>query len=116
MLRTRAQMLTGEDKVLVEMYLEGSSVGEMACLAGVNAETISRRVCKLMRRLLRSEYIMCFRNRRYLSRAEQAIAKDYFIDGRSQRSIALSRDVSLYKVRKALRRMRMLMNREKKGK
>ena len=113
LLRTRAEMLKGKDKALIQMYLaNGSSFGEMARLAGVSESTIARRVRRLTRRLLGSEYIMCLRRRRCLSRLEQAVAKDYFLKGRSQKEIARKREFTVYQVRKALRRLQALVDSE----
>jgi len=113
LLRTRAEMLTGKDKALIQMYLaNGSSFGEMARLAGVSESTIARRVRRLTRRLLGSEYMMCLRRRRRLSTLEQAVAKDYFLEGRSQKEIARKREFTVYQVRKALRRLQALIDSE----
>ena len=104
MLMARAQMLTGKDKVLIQMYLaDGSSFSEMARLMGVNEATIARRVRKLTRRLLRGEYMTCVRGRRILSRLEKTIAKDYFLQGLSQEAIAQKMGITVYQVRKTLR-------------
>lgn len=116
MLRVRAEMLTGKDKVLMQMYLaDGSSFGEMARLVGVNEATIARRVRKLTRRLLRGEYMMYLRSRRCLSGLERTIAKDHFLEGRSQEAIAQKMGITVYQVRKTLRRLRTLSKSEKKG-
>ena len=116
MLRARAEMLTGKDKVLMQMYLaDGNSFSEMARLVGVNEATIARRVRKLTRRLLRGEYMMCLRSRRCLSELEQTIAKDYFLEGRSQEAIAQKRGITVYQVRRTLRRLRTLFKSQKKG-
>ena len=113
LLQMRAQMLTGKDKVLMKMYLEdGKMFGEMARLAGVNEGTIARRVERLTRRLLRGEYMMCLRGGEELSSFERAVAKDYFLEGLSQREIARKREVTVYQVRKALGLLHALVDRE----
>lgn len=110
MLRARAEMLTGKDKVLMQMYLvDGNSFSKMARLVGVNEATIARRVRKLTRRLLRGEYMMCLRSRRCLSWLERTIAKDYFLEGRSQEAIAQKMGITVYQVRKTLRKLRTLL-------
>ena len=113
LLRTRAEMLPGKEKALIQMYLaNGSSFGEMARFAGVSESTIARRVRKLTRRLLGGEYMMCLRRRRCLSSLEQAVAKDYFLEGRSQKEIARKQEFTVYQVRKALRRLQALIDSE----
>jgi DNA-directed RNA polymerase specialized sigma subunit len=102
-------MLTGKDKVLMKMYLEdGKTFGEMARLAGVNEGTIAR--------ILRGEYMMCLHGGEGLSGFERAVAKDYFLEGLSQRQIARKREVTVYQVRKALRRLQALVNSEMRRK
>ena len=107
LLRARAQILCGKDKVLMEMYLKnGSTFSQMARLAGVSEATISRRVHRLVRRLLDGEYIRCLRKRGQLDLLEQAIARDYFLEGLSRKKIALKRGVTAYQVRKTLKKIK----------
>jgi len=106
LLRARAEILTGKDKALMQMYLEnGSTFSQMARLAGVNEATIARRIHKLSHRLLDSEYITCLRHREHFSPLEQAIARDYFIEGLSQKAIALKRNTTVYRIRKGLNKI-----------
>jgi len=105
-LRARAGILSHRDRALMQMYLEGGySFIKMARLTGVNEGTIGRRIRKLIPRLLDSEYITCIRHRNRFSSLEQTIAKDYFVEGLSQKKIAQKRNVSLYQVRKGLRKV-----------
>lgn len=109
LLRARAQILGGKDKALMEMYLKnGSTFSQMARLAGVSESTISRRVHRLVRRLLDGEYIRCLRKRGQLDLLEQAIARDYFLEGLSRKKIALKREVTAYQVRKTLKKIKSL--------
>ncbi len=109
LLRARAQILGGKDKALMEMYLKnGSTLNQMARLAGVSEATISRRVHRLVRRLLDGEYIRCLRKGGKLDLLEQAIARDYFLEGLSQKKIALKRGVTAYHVRKMLKTIKSL--------
>ena len=106
-IRTRARLLAGKDKVLMKMYLDnGNSFGQIAKIAGVSESSISRRIRRLTKRLIDNEYIMCRKYRQYFDREEMAVAKDYFVRGRSQQSIAESRGVSVYRVRKIITRIR----------
>ena len=109
LLRARAQILAGKDKALMEMYLKnGSTLSQMARLAGVSEATISRRVHRLVRRLLDGEYIRCLRKCGQLDSLEQAIARDYFLEGLSRKKIALKRDVTAYQVRKMLKKIKLV--------
>ena len=60
------------------------------------------------------EYITCLRNRSRFSLVEQAVVKDYFLDGFSQRAIARNRGVTVYRVRKTLFKIRELVGKKRK--
>ena len=110
LLKARADILSGKDRVLMKMYLEnGSTFSRMAKIAGVNEATIARKIHKLTRRLLDGEYITCLRNRRHLSKLEQRIARDYFLEGLSQKDIAAKRNVTVYRVRKGLKKIQEIV-------
>ena len=109
LLLARADILNGKDRALVKMYLEnGIPFSRIAQVSGVSEVAIARRIHKLMRRLAGGEYINCLRNRQSFSRLEQVIAKDRFLEGLSQQDIANKRQVSVYRVRKTLRKIRNL--------
>ncbi len=88
LLRSRASLLTGKDKLLITMYLEnGNSFRQMAQLTGVNEACIARRIRKVTKRLIDSEYITCLQNRDKFTETEMDIAKDYFLLGLSIKKI-----------------------------
>jgi len=110
LLRSRVNLLTGKDKLLMTMYLENSnSFRQMARLAGVNETRIARRIHKVTKRLLDGEYITCLRNRKKFSKTEMAIAKDYFLLGLSMKKIAGKRRRSYYRVRETLKKIQRLV-------
>ena len=112
-LKLRAQMLSGKDRVLMQMYLEkGHTYGQMARLLGVDETTIARRIHRLTSRLLHGEYIRRLRSRRKLNRLQAAVASDYFLEGLSQKAIAQKREVTVYQVQRALERLRSLADSE----
>lgn len=111
LLRSRANMLTGKDKLLMTMHLSNSnSFRQMARLAGVSEASIARRIRKVTKRLTDGKYITCLRSRDKLTSAEMAVAKDYFLLGLSQRKIAIKRSCSVYRVRKTLKTIQYLIN------
>ena len=111
LLRIRASMLTGKDKLLMTMYLSNSnSFRQMARLAGVNEVSIARRIHKVTKRLIDGEYITCLRNRDKFTKTEMAVAKDYFLLGLSQRKIAIKRNHSVYRIRKILKIIQQFIN------
>ena len=111
LLRSRANMLTGKDKLLMIMHLSNSnSFRQMARLAGVSEASIARRIRKVTKRLTNGKYITCLRSRDKLTSAEMAVAKDYFLLGLSQGKIAIKRSCSVYHVRKTLKTIQHLIN------
>jgi len=110
LLRSRVNLLTGKDKLLMIMYLENSnSFRQMARLAGVNETSIARRIHKVTKRLIDGEYITCLRNRDKFGKREMAVAKDYFLGGLSMKKIAGKRHWSYYHVRKTLKKIQRLV-------
>jgi len=111
MLRSRLNLLTGKDKLLMTMYLEcGNSFRQMARLSGVNDTIIARRIRRLTKRLTEGEYISCLRNRTRLTAAEMAIARDYFLMGLSIKKIAAQRRLTYYRVSRTLKRIRQVIS------
>jgi len=106
LLRSRVNLLTGKDKVLLTMYLDkGNSFRQMAQLAGVDETIIARRIHKLMKRLTDGQYITCLRNRSKFTETEMAIAKDYFLMGLCIKKIALKQHLTYYRVRQILKKI-----------
>lgn len=119
LLRSRSELLTGKDKVLMTMYLKnGTSFRQMARLIGVNEASVARRIYKITQRLIDGEYITCLRNRDKFTPIEMRVAKDYFIEGLSMRKIAAKHDLSYYRIRQTLKKIERLIriiNRAKAG-
>jgi len=111
LLRSRAELLIGRDKLLMTMYLDnGNTFRQMALLAGTNEANIARRIHRVTRRLIDGEYITCIRNRDRFTKDEMAVAKDYFLFGLSIRKIAAKRQRSFYRIRKHLKRIQRLID------
>ena len=105
LLHSRANMLTGKDKVLVKMFLEnGTSYRQMARLTGTNHTTISRRMQRIINRLIDSKYINCRQYRAKFNATEMAIAREYFLLGLPMRKIASKRRWTYYHVRKVIKK------------
>jgi len=110
LLRSRAALLTGKDKLLMTMYLDNANTfRQMARLAGVNEANIARRIHKIIKRLIDGEYITCLRNREIFSNAEMAVAKQYFLLGWSIKKIASEQGCSYYYARKSLKKIQRLV-------
>jgi predicted DNA-binding protein YlxM (UPF0122 family) len=109
LLRSRAGLLSGKDRLLMTMYLEnGNSFRQMARLAGVNEANIARRIRRLIERLTGTEYVMCLRNRREFTKTELLVAKDHFIRGWPLRKIAARRRCTFYQARKIIKKVQRL--------
>jgi predicted DNA-binding protein YlxM (UPF0122 family) len=110
LLRSRVELLTGKDRLLMTMYLEnGNSFRQMARLAGVNETSIARRIHKVTQRLIDSEYITCLRNRDKFASNEMAVARDYFLSGLSIKKISRRRRLTYYSVRQTLKKIQKLV-------
>ena len=84
------------------MMIAGSSFRRISGIAGVNEATIARRISKISKRLMDATYITCLRNSDILGEKNVQIACDLLVRGMSHRQIARRRDISLYRVRKAI--------------
>ncbi len=106
LLRSRVGLLSGEDRMLMTMYIEnGNSFRQMARLSGINEMRIARRIHKVTERLMNGGYITCLRSRGKFSKGELDIAKDYLLAGLSIKKIAKKRNATYYGVRKALKKI-----------
>jgi predicted DNA-binding protein YlxM (UPF0122 family) len=111
MLRSRLNLLTGTDKLLMTMYIEnGNSIRQIARIRGVTEASIARKIHTITRRLTDGPYIDCLRSRDKLTDRQLSIAKDYFLAGLSMRRIATKRHWSYYRVRNNLIEIRTIIN------
>jgi predicted DNA-binding protein YlxM (UPF0122 family) len=111
MLRSRLNLLTGTDKLLMTMYIKnGNSIRQIARICGAAETSIARRIQKIIRRLTDGPYIDCLRSRDKLTDRQLSIAKDYFLEGLSMRRIAAKRHWSYYQVRSHLSEIRTIIN------
>jgi len=116
LLRTRLNLLDGRDRVMMAMYVEnGNSFRQIARLLGVNDSTIGRRIHRLRRTLLDSEYITCLRQRRKFTAHQMTIARDHFLLGMSQKRIAVKRRLSLYQVRNTIETIQQILGTERRA-
>lgn len=110
MLRSRISLLSGEDRLLLTMYLErGSSFRQLARLTGVADAVVARRIYKVIGRLADGQYIICLRNRDRLGGCELAVAKDRLLMGLPIEEIAQRRELTVYRVRKTLEHIREIV-------
>jgi len=110
LLRSRLNLLSGTDKLLMTMYIEhGNSIRQIARIRGVTETSIARRIRAISKRITDGPYIECLRNRNKLTRCQLAVAKDYYLMGLSMRRIAAKRCLSYYRVREALIEVRSIV-------
>lgn len=113
LLRSRLNLLDGRDRVMMAMYVEnGASFRQIARLLGVNEQRINRRIRRLEKGLIDSEYITCLRKRREFTPHQMNIAKDFFLLGMSRRKIAARRRLSLYHVRSTVETIQQILGAE----
>ena len=110
LLRSRLNLLTGTDKVLMTMYVEhGNSIRQIARIRGASETSVNRRIRAITKRLTDGPYIECLRNRDKLTVRQLAVAKDYYLMGLSMRQIAAKRRRSYYRVREAIVEIRSIV-------
>jgi len=109
-LRNRLDLLDGDDRVLMKMYVEaGSSFRQMARLAGVNEVTVARRIRSTTRRLVNGQYLNCLRHREKLTAIELDIAKDYYLKALPMRGISARRGWTYYRTQRTIGKIRRLL-------
>lgn len=103
LIRRRANLLDGKDKLLMLMHLDnGNSFRQISRLMGVSCQTISRRINRLTARLTGRPFVIYRQNRRKFNDRQKAFAKDYFLMGLSMRQIAAKHGKSYYQVRNTM--------------
>ena len=106
-LRMRAHLLAGEDRALVEMYLEhGNSLRQIGRLMGLTHQNVGRRIRRIIRRLTDDTYEICLGNRDDFNGRELGLIKDYFVGGLSATWISRTRGVTPYRVKTTLQKAR----------
>lgn len=106
-LRLRGHLLTGADRALIAMYLEGGeTIRRIATLASVTPSCVARRIRTITRRLADPTYPACLANRRHFSPRELRIIRDHFVRGLSIRRIRRHYNVSTHRVRAAIQKAR----------
>ncbi len=109
-LRQQVNLLKGRDKVMMTMFLDrGSSFREIAKLAGVSETTVSRRIQRLIRRLVNNKFTICLRNRDRFTVDELDIAKAYFLLGIPMRKIARQNNLTYYYVRETIKKICLIL-------
>lgn len=112
LLRGRLNLLEGREKVMMVMHVEnGNSFRQIARLLGLNESTVARKIHRLSRRLVDSEYLGCLRNRDKLTTGQMALARDYFLKGLSKREIAQKKRWSRYRVSRIVDEIRGIVAR-----
>ena len=110
LIRSRLNLLSGTDKLLMTMYIEhGNSIRQIARIRGVSEASVARRIRAITKRLTDGPYIDCLRKRDKLTGRQLAVAKDYYLMGLSMRRIATKRRWSYYRVREALNEIHSIM-------
>jgi predicted DNA-binding protein YlxM (UPF0122 family) len=109
-LRSRLNLLSGTDKLLMTMYIEhGNSIRQIARIRGVSETRITRRIRSITKRLTDGSYIDCLKNRDKLTGRQLDVAKDYYLLGLSMRRIAAKRCWSYYRVRDTLNEIQSIV-------
>jgi hypothetical protein len=107
LLRLRGNLLTGEDRALIAMYLDGGeTVRRIATLAAVTPSCIARRIRMITQRLADPTYSVCVAHKSEFTALELAIVKDHFVRGLSIQRTRCNRNLSYHRVRATIRKAR----------
>ena len=110
LLRRRICLLDGKDRMLMSMYFQnGSSCYQIARLLGVCDATITRRIRKLTEHLIGEPFQRYRQLRKQFDSLHKDIARDHFLMALSIQQIAEKRNLSLYKVRTALKEIKSII-------
>ena len=103
-LRLRVDLLEGNERTLLELYLEhNASYYRLAKLMGLSERYVSRKLQRLLRRLESEEYVSIVRHQRLFGPKTLEVAYDRYLLGMSVRSISKKRKLSRYMVSKKIR-------------
>ncbi len=114
LLRHRKDLLDGQDKVFMTMYLEnGNSFRQISRLLGVSEATISRRIQKLTKHLTGESFYIYRQYRKKLNKRQKQFARDYFLTGLSLRQIAKKHQCGFLRVKNTMKKIFDLIDAEK---
>jgi DNA-directed RNA polymerase specialized sigma subunit len=103
LLRMRSGLLRVQERAILEMVFRGGyRPTHIARAMGLHPSNVSRRITKIVRRLAGGEYLSCLRQRERFSETELAMAREYYLRGRSLNAIAAKLGLSRYGVRRLL--------------
>ncbi len=108
LLKNRIALLTESDRVLMELYLAGTSLYALSQIARSNPGNISRRIDKLRKRLIGGQYLTVLSNRDLFSGTELKIARDYLFRKMTLRELSRKYNVTIYRVRHTIEKVNRL--------
>jgi predicted DNA-binding protein YlxM (UPF0122 family) len=109
LLDLRANLLTGQDRALLQMHLEaGRSFHEIARLIGLSPSTVCRRIHRMIHRLSDQTYTVCLRNQRHFSPVELDVIRDRFVRGLSLACIRRRHALGHRRIRRIVAKARQM--------
>ena len=103
LLRMRSGLLRVQERAMLEMVFRGGyRPTHIARAMGLHPSNVSRRIAKIVRRLAGGEYVLCLRKGERFSEPELAMAREYYLRGRSLNAIGAKLGLSRYGVRRML--------------
>ncbi|MBI9015737.1 MAG: hypothetical protein JEZ07_00615 [Phycisphaerae bacterium] len=99
----RMKLLAPPDRIILELHLShNASFSQLGILIGITPANISRKIRKMVKRLLSDDYMCFLRNRNQFTDNQLLIAYDHFLLGQGRRTIALKRKISVSTVYRQL--------------
>lgn len=103
LLQMRSGLLRVQERAILEMVFRGgyrpTYIGRAM---GLHPSSVMRQITKIVRRLAGGEYLLCLQRPERFSEAEIAMAREYYLRGRSLNTIAVKLGLSRYGVRRLL--------------
>ena len=104
----RIDLLNGQQKAFVRLFLNGQKFRTLANTAGVHEATIARRLKRIALRISSNNFIAALA---VISDASEfpektKIIKDYFLNGLSIKAISKNTGITHYRISRIIRQMR----------
>ncbi len=100
----RVEMLPKQQKAFVKLFLSSGEYSSIAKMAQLNAATVARRLKKIAHRISSDNFTFALTVNSDLTDKEMEIFRSYFVNGISVKAISENTRLSLYKVKKIIKK------------
>lgn len=101
--------LNANEKAFLRMIIDqGGTFQQVAQITGCNASTVRRKFRRMLKKLAETRTLNQIRRHRRLHPGDIGVAREFFVCGTAQQDIAAKYNISRYRVRKIISRIRRL--------